>query len=389
MRYSPVVQQAADAHPDLIKSMKRSPNPRVICLDVGDPDFPTPEHICDAAREAMRQGYTHYVPGAGDKELIGAICDDLNGEYGCVFEPGGVIITAGASGAIYLICRSYLSPGDEVIVFDPSYTNQSYCARLAGAVPVSVPFADGFRLDRDALKNAINSKTRIIFLVNPNNPTGTSLAKEDVEFAARLAVENDLILVSDEVYRKIYHADNTHFCAGSIREAGDHTILVDSFSKTYAMTGWSIGYLATTPELAGPMNIVRMARPGKVNAPAQRAALAALKGPQECVRQMVQEYSRRREAIHQRLSEVEGLSYITPDSAFYFFCHFEADMTSAQMVDYLYEKDVSVRSGTQFGSRGQGWFRLSYCVSYESAVEGIARLSAAIKGLRERAGRPA
>jgi aspartate/methionine/tyrosine aminotransferase len=382
MRHSKQIQKAAEAYPDLIDSMKRPLNPRAISLDVGDPDFPTPEHICDAAREAMRQGYTHYAPGAGDKDLIQAICENLSNRYGCSYDPPGIVITAGGAGAIYLICATYLSQGDEVIVFDPSYTNQPYCAMLAGAVPVAVPFAKDFRVDRDALKKAINSKTKIIFLVNPNNPTGTSLPKEDVEFVAQMAVEHDVILVSDEVYREIYYDGKTHFSAGSIREAKAHTILIDSFSKTYAMTGWSIGYIATTPELAQSLKIVRMARPGKVNTPAQRAALAALKGPQDCVRQMVDQYADRRLAIHSKLSHIQKLSYVIPDSAFYFFCHFEADMTSSQMVDYLYEKGVLVRSGTQFGNRGQGWFRLTYCMALKDAVEGIDRLAKAINDLK-------
>ncbi len=368
--------------PDLTKSIKRRVDPEAIRLDVGDPDFPTPEHICDAAREAMRQGYTHYVPGAGDKELLAAICENVNREYDSSYQPEGVIITAGGAGAIYLICLTYLAHGDEAIVFNPSYTNQAHCAALAGAKPVWVPLTEKFELDRDALRQAVTPRTRMIFLTNPNNPTGTVLGMDDVRFIAETALERDLLLVADEVYRKLYYDGRRHFSAASLTEVRDRTILVDSFSKTYAMTGWSIGYLATTPELASHMNILREARPGKVSAPSQRAALAALRGPQDCIGTMVAEYARRRRGIIARLAEVPGLHYVVPDAAFYFFCRFPFRMTSADLVDYLYARKVSVRSGAQFGSRGEGWFRVSYSVPYQSAIDGIDRIAGAFRELQ-------
>jgi aminotransferase len=381
MKPSERIMRISNDIPDLTKSIKKRVDPEAIRLDIGDPDFPTPDHICDAAREAMRQGYTHYVGGAGDKDLIAALCHMLNHEYGCSYEPGGIIITAGGAGAIYLVCLTYLSHGDEAILFNPSYTNQAHCTTLAGAVPVWVPLAENFELDRDAVKKAITPKTRIIFLTNPNNPTGTFLKVEDVKFLAEIAIDHDLLLVADEVYRKLYYDGNRHFSAGSIRDVKDRTILIDSFSKTYAMTGWSVGYLATTPEIASHLNTLREARPGKVSAPAQRAALAALKGPQDCVQQMVDEYDRRRKGIIQRLAGVPGLHYVMPNSAFYFFCRFDAKMTSSDMVDYLYARKVSVRSGAQFGSRGEGGFRLSYSVPYHNVIEGINRIGAAFKEL--------
>jgi aspartate aminotransferase len=365
-----------------LKSQGKRIDPGVSPLDKGDPDFATPDHICEAAREAMKQGYTHYIPGSGDKELIEAICDSLKEDYDCRFDPSGIIVTNGAAEAIYLACMSFLSPGDEMILFTPGYSLYAGCAMMAGAAPVWVELAEDFTLDRDAVERGITKKTKAICFNNPNNPTGTSFTREEVEFLAELAIEHDLLLISDEVYKKLYYDDGTHFCAGSIPEAKDRTILIDSFSKTYAMTGWRIGYIATTPELFDPMYAVHRTTLSCINWPTQRAALAALRGPQDCIWQMVREYDRRRKSIIKRLAGVEGFTCITPNSAFYFFGRFDADMKSADMVDYLYERKVAVRSGTEFGPRGEGWIRLSYAIPFEKVTEGIGRLAAAFKTLK-------
>ena len=212
------------------------------------------------------------------------------------------------------------------------------------------------------LRNAITERCRVLFLVNPNNPTGTSLGRADIEFIAQLAIEHNLLLVADEVYRKIYYDGKQHISLVGIPEIHNRTIFMDSFSKTYAMTGWSIGYIATTPELAKPLNILRLARPGKVNAPAQRAALAALQGPQDCVHEMVSEYDRRRKSALKKLASVKGFTCGVPDSAFYFFGRFDANMTSAEMVDHLYSRKVAVRSGAGSGAMEK--------VGFESAIVG-------------------
>ena len=380
MRESGLVMRLSEEE-EKFKSMGRRLSPDISRLQVGDPYFPTPEHICDAAREAMRQGYTHYVPGMGDKDLIEAICEDLNHEYGCSFNPEGVIITNGAQEGIYFVCSTFLSPGDEIILFNPTY---SYGAniRMVDAIPVKVPLSEDFRLDRDAVKKAITPKTRAILFCNPNNPTGVSFTREDVEFLAKLALEHNLLLVSDEVYRKYYYDGTQHFSTSSILEAKDRTILLDSFSKSYAMAGWRIGYVATTPELAKPMFLVHRATLSCINWPTQRAALAALKGPQDCVREMVSEFDRRRENIIKKLEEVEGFDCVIPNSAFYIFGRFDAEMKSADMVDYLLGKKVAVRSGTEFGSGGEGWIRLSYSGPLKDVNEGIDRLALALNGLK-------
>jgi len=348
-------------------------------LDKGDPDFNTPEHICAAAYQAMRDGYTHYIPGAGDPELIEAVCDNLKGDYPCDYKPAGIIITNGGAEAIFLSCAAFLSPGDEIMVLTPGYSLYAGCALMVGAVPVWLPLAEDFRIDRDEVRKAVTRKTKAICINNPNNPTGTFFTQGEIEFLADLAEEHDLLLISDEVYRKLYYDGGKHFCIGSIPEIRNRAILIDSFSKTYAMTGWRIGYVATSAELAQPMYAVHRTILSCINWPAQRAALAALRGPQDFVTHMVAEYDRRRKAIIRRLETIPGLSCRMPNSAFYFFGRFRAKMRSAEMVDYLYEKKVAVRSGTEFGHRGEGWIRLSYAVPFGKVMEGIDRLEAALK----------
>jgi aspartate aminotransferase len=365
-----------------LKSQGKRVASGVIKLDKGDPDFPTPEHICHAAEEAIRQGYTHYIPGAGDKELIEAICDELNQNYGCSTLPEGIIITSGAKEAIFLVCAAFLSPGDEILVFTPGYSSYAANATMVGAVPIWVPLTESFTLDPDAVKAAISRKTKAILLCNPNNPTGTSFTRAELEFLAELSLEHKLLLIVDEVYKKLYYDGKSHFCVGAISEIKDRTIIIDSFSKSYAMTGWRLGYVGAAPELARPMYIVHRTAVGSINGPSQRAALAALRGPQECVKSMVAEYDRRRKAIIKKLEAIHGFKCGIPDSTFYFFGRFDADKKSADMVDYLYEKKVAVRSGTEFGYRGEGWIRLSYSIPYKEVIEGIDRLGAALKELQ-------
>lgn len=363
-----------------LKSQGKVLKPGVISLDKGDPDFSTPKHICEAAYEAMQQGFTHYVSGAGDKELIVAVCDSLHADYGCTFDPNGVIITNGGMEGIYIACAAFISPGDEVIVFTPGYNYASQLL-MVDAKPVWVSLASDNRLDRDALEAAVTSRTRAILFCNPNNPTGTAFDQSEVEFIAKLAQKHDLLLFADEVYRKLYYDGVFHFSAGSIAEIKDRTILIDSFSKTYAMTGWRVGFVATTPELAQPMYLVHRASVMTINSIAQKAALAALRGPQDCLNDMVLEYDRRRRSILKKLEGLDGFDCEVPNSAFYVYGRFKAKMKSAEMVDYLYEKGVAVRSGTEFGGSGEGYIRLTYARPYSEAIEGIDRMVAAISQL--------
>lgn len=350
-------------------------------LDRGDPDFPTPEHICDAAREAMAQGYTHYIPGYGDKDLIQAICENLHEDYGCGFEPNGVLITNGGAEAIFLACAAFLSPGDEAIVFSPGYGLYGGSIQMVGATPIWVPLKEDFHIDRDALRKAITPQTKAIFFSNPSNPTGIAFSQEEIQFLAEIAMEHDLLLVPDEVYKKFYYGDHIHHCVGSIPEIRDRLIMIDSFSKTYAMTGWRIGYVATTAELAEPMYAIHRTTVSCVNWPAQRAALAALQGPQDSVHAMVQEYDRRRIGMQEKLKDVPRFDYVTPTSAFYILGRYDSPMKAGKMVEYLIERGVAVKGGAEFGPTAEGCIRLTFATDYDDALKGIEKLGAIFRDM--------
>jgi aspartate/methionine/tyrosine aminotransferase len=248
-------------------------------------------------------------------------------------------------------------------------------------VAVRVPYAEDSGLDRDALERAITRRTKAIVFCHPNNPTGKALRREEAEYLVELSARHNLLVVCDEVYRKLYYDGKTHTSLTGFPEVRDRLIFLDSFSKTYAMTGWRIGYAATTPALAKPMNVLRRAGAGSVNTATQRAAIAALRGPQDCVREMVREYDRRRESILKQLEEVPRLRCVRPDSAFYFYGRYDARMSATEMADYLYGKGVAVRAGTEYGPNGEGFIRLAYCIPYADVVEGVGRLAAAFREL--------
>jgi aspartate aminotransferase len=357
-RPSGLVQRVTD--PERLKSQSIHAGADYHALNRGDPGFDTPAHICDAARQAMRDGFNHYVPGAGDADLIAAICDGLNREYGAGLTSKGVVITNGAAEAVFLACSSYLSPGDEMLLFDPEYSSYEISARLVQAVPVRVPMTRDFRVDFDRLRASISPRTKAILFSNPNNPTGHSLRREEMEGIAELAEKHDFLIISDEVYRKLYYDGVKHVSATSLPEVRHRTILIDSFSKTYAMPGWRIGYVATTPELAAPMAVVHRSTLSCINWPAQRGALAALTGSQQCVDDMLAEYARRRLVMLDCLKAMKGLSFSLSDSAFYFFPRYDGNMPAREMMDYLLGRKVVVRSGTEFGRGGEHHLRLTY-----------------------------
>lgn len=381
-RPSDLVARVTD--PERLKSQGVHAGPGYHALNRGDPGFDTPEHICDAARQAMRDGFNHYVPGTGDPELIAAICDQLGREYGAQLEPKGVVITNGAAEAVFLACASFLSPGDEMLLFDPEYSSYEISARLAQAVPVRVPMTSDFRLDLDRLRASITRRTKALLFSNPNNPTGRSLRRSELEAIAELAEKHDFLVISDEVYRKLYYDNVQHVSATSLPDIRHRTILIDSFSKTYAMPGWRIGYLATTPELAAPMAVVHRGTLSCINWPAQRGALAALTGPQTCVTDMLAEYARRRQVMRESLAAVKGLSFTLSDSAFYFFPRFETDMSARQMTDFLFERKILVRSGSEFGRGGEKHLRLTFasatCDQIRAAVHAIDQALCELRG---------
>jgi aspartate/methionine/tyrosine aminotransferase len=344
------------------RSQRRAAVPEgAIRLDRGEPDFPTPTHIQEAAVKAMKDNFTHYVDPNGDLELREAVCLSLKREYGIERSPENVLITAGGIEGINIISATYLDPGDEALVFDPGYSAYADSIALFGGKPVFVPLTDRFHLDLDAVEDRISTRTKMVFLASPSNPTAAVLREEEIRGLAKIALEHNLLLI--------------------IEEARDRAILLNSFSKTYAMTGWRVGYLVADPKVIQDLVELHKAMIICVNAPAQKACVAALTGPQDCVESMKAEYQRRMGFVEKALEGIERVSTPPCEGAFYFFPRFQHKLTSREMTTYLAERGILVRSGTEFGQKGQHHIRLSFATSMEHLQEGMERLKGALDEL--------
>jgi aminotransferase len=261
-----------------------------IRMDRGEPDFPTPAHIQEAATKAMRDNFTHYVDPYGDRELREAVCLRLKRDYGVERNPENVLITAGGIEGIHAISATYLNSGDEALVFDPGYSAYAESIALFGGKPVIVPLTDRFNLDLKAVEDRISKRTKMIFLASPSNPTAAVLREEEIRGLAKLALDHDLLLIIDEVYHKLLYGELEHFSICLVEEVKDRAILLNSFSKTYAMTGWRVGYLVADARVIRDLVDFHRTLVICVNAPAQKAGVAALTGPQDCVETMKAEY---------------------------------------------------------------------------------------------------
>lgn len=355
----------------------------IVPLNSGDPDFPTPDFICQAALEAMQAGYTHYPPAQGDVELRAAIAEQLNEDHGQNFTAEDVLITNGGSGAIYAAVAAYLDPGDQAILFNPCFSLYCDAINMVGAEAVWVPFRpDDFHLDPEALERAITPRTKMIILNSPCNPTAVVLSRAELEAIEEIVVRHDLLLVSDEVYDHLVYDGRTFVSALDLPALAERTLLVQSFSKTFAMTGWRLGFLAGKNGLVQPAVVVQRTMQGAVSHPTQRAALAALAGLERpWQKEQLAAYDRRRRMGHALLTSFPRLACALPEAAFYFWVKVQTSMTSAEMVRYFLEHGVAVRSGSEFGTAGEGYVRLTFAAADEEVREGILRLGRAAQQL--------
>lgn len=353
-----------------------------IRLSIGEPDFPTPVHIKEAATRAMKDNFTYYGAPNGDEELRRAICFSLKRDYGVERKPENVLVTTGGIAGISAICATYLNPQDEVLVLDPGYSAYAVSVSLFGGRTVPVPLTDMFHLDLREVENRISKRTKMMFLANPSNPTGAVLTEEEIRGLAGIAREYGLILVVDEVYHKLVYEGNKFFSiCQEVDEMKDQAILLNSFSKTYAMTGWRVGYLIADARIIKDLVLFHGSMVTCVNTLAQRACVAALTESQDCVDAMRAEFNERRKFVHKALQGIERISTSPSEGAFYFFPRFEHKFTSGEMTDYLAGKGILVRSGTEFGENGQKHFRISYSVPIELLEEGMERLKKALDEL--------
>jgi aspartate/methionine/tyrosine aminotransferase len=353
-----------------------------IRMDMGEPDFPTPVHIQEAAGRAMRENLTHYGNAYGEPALREAVCLSLQRDFGVERNIENVLITAGGIEAINVVCATYLNPGDEALIADPEYSAYADSVALFGGIPVPVPLSEDFHINIEAFEKRMSLKTKIVFISNPGNPTGRVLRADEIRELARLAVKNNLLLVIDEAYHRLLYSGARFLSICQVEGAQHHTVLLNSFSKTYAMTGWRVGYMVADAALIKDMVTFHKAMTICPNVPAQMACAAAAAGSQACVEAMRREYEKRKDLVEKKLKEISGLQTPPCEGAFYFFPRFEHSLTSQQMTEYLFGKGILVRSGTEFGACGQKHFRISFATSAEALEAGLDRLTQALDELK-------
>ena len=351
-------------------------DPEAIHLEVGEPDFPTSEHVVEAAYEAAQAGRTRYAPNAGLPELREALADKVTRRNGYEAHLDQVVVTQGGIQALYLVLLALLEPGDEVLLPDPAWPNFRMIAHLLGARAVLYPLvARGDFLPRlEDLERLVTPRTRAILVNSPSNPLGTVVPRELVETLLAFARQRGLWYISDEVYDEVVF-DDVFVSAGSLADPSDRLVSVYSFSKVYAMTGWRVGYLVAPPDIAKLLTGMQEPIISCVNTPAQVAALAALTGPQDVVRTMREAYRARRDELLEILDR-GGLPSSQPSGAFYVWTDVsEASVPSMDFARTLIEREhVAVAPGSAFGELGEGYVRLSLASSREDLLDGTSRL---------------
>jgi aspartate/methionine/tyrosine aminotransferase len=362
--------------------------PDVVNLGIGQPDFDTPEFIRDAAKLALDEGYTRYPPAKGFEDLRQAIAAKLKRENNIIADPDSdIYVAVGAMQVIFNTCLHLLNPGDEVIVVDPGYDYYSQI-RLFGGVPVAVPVYESnrFKVDPADIEAAITNKTKLMIINTPSNPTGAIFDEEILREIARMAMEQDLIVLSDEPYEHILFDGHRHISIGSFEGMAERTISAFTLSKSYAMTGWRVGYTVAPPAIIDEMEKLMEHMVSGVTAVAQRAALSAIAAPLDCVQDMVATYDKRRRFVYEGLNAVDGIKCLKPESTFYAFPNIKSlGLSSWDLAKYLVkEHKVAVVPGSIFGKAGEGYVRLSFAASIEQLQEGIARIARGVAALRRR-----
>jgi len=349
---------------------------RVLNLEVGEPDFATPDHIKQAAYESLKNNFTHYTSSRGIPELREAISQDLK-KMGVAADPyKEIIVTAGSKLAIYSACLAALNPGDEVLILSPTWPTHLTCVEFAEAKPIAVPWGAADELDEEVLKECINKKSRMIIVCSPNNPTGGVLGEKDLQFLSDIADDHKLLILSDEIYNRIIYDGFKTRSMGTFENLRDQVIVVNGFSKTYAMTGWRLGYLFADKAIVEATDRIVQTTTTCPASFVQKAAVAALVGPQDCVCKMVQEFDRRRRFIVERLNEIPGIRCKMPKGAFYAFPDFSSlKMPSLEIcMRLLGEEGVSCTPGSAFGENGENHIRFSYATSMNVISEALQKV---------------
>jgi aspartate aminotransferase len=349
----------------------------VIHLEIGEPDFPTPPHVVEAGQKALGEGWTKYGPTPGFPELREAIAAYVSKTRGISVGPDNVCVVPGGKPIMYFSMTALLNPGDEVVYPDPSFPIYESVINFLGAKAIPVPLVEnrGFSFDLETFEQSLSPRTRMVILNSPANPTGGVISKKDLETIANLLRDRDVIILSDEIYSRIYYEAEpesiTQF-PGMVEK----TIILDGFSKTYSMTGWRLGYGVMPKWIADAVNLMAVNATSCTASFTQRAGIAALTGPQDAVGMMVAEFRKRRDAMVQALNTVPGFRCTVPAGAFYAFPNVTGTrMPSKELADFLLnEAGVACLNGTAFGRHGDGYLRFSYANSLANIMEAIDRI---------------
>lgn len=350
----------------------------IIHLEIGQPDFETFTNVSQAGITAIQDGFTRYTPPAGMKSLREVIAKDAGKRRGMEFTPDQVVISPGAKPNLFFPTMALVEEGDEVIYPNPGFPTYEAMIRIAGGIPVPVPLLENnqFSFDLNAFDELISNRTKLIILNSPSNPTGGIIPKEDLEQIAKAAVTHNCWVLSDEIYTRIVYDNEVAHSFAALPEMAERTIIMDGFSKTYAMTGWRLGYGIMPRGLAEKVGLLLTHSVGSTAQFTQIAGIEALTGPQDQVEMVVSEYRKRRDLIVSRLNQLPGVTCQNPQGAFYVFPNIkELGKNSQETADWILEEsDVALLPGSAFGKFGEGYLRLSYANSIENIQKAMDRL---------------
>ncbi|WP_234439138.1 pyridoxal phosphate-dependent aminotransferase [Streptomyces sp. NRRL B-3229] len=349
---------------------------------MGEPDFPTPEPIVEAAQRALREGWTHYGDLNGDPELREAIAAEAARISGRAHTADSVLVSHGGAAAITAAILATVDPGDRVVLPEPTYSLYPDAVRLAGGVPVPVATTARHHLDLEALAAAARG-ARMVVLCNPGNPTGAVIPPAELALLGELLHGTDTLVLADEAYADIVYSGVRFVSALAVESLSERLIYVQTLSKTYAMTGWRIGYVVAPEVMAGAIRHVHRTMNSSVNAAVQRAALTALRIGPELAAPMLRAYQERRDFVTKRINDMPTLRANEPEGAFYALARYDADLSSQEMAAKLLAGGVAVRAGSEYGASGQGHIRLSFAAGLDVLAEGLDRIEAVLEAVGE------
>lgn len=353
-------------------------------MEIGRPDFDTPQHIKDAANAALQEGHVHYTSNSGTLEFREAIAEKLKRDNGIIVDPvKEVVVSVGCKEAIFNLIFAFINPGDEVLIPDPAWLEYQYIVELAGGIAVSVPLLEEneFILNPNDVSDRITEKTKMILINTPHNPTGAVLPESYLKELADIAIKHDLLVVADEIYEKLIYDGEKHISIATLPGMFERTITINGFAKAYAMDGWRLGYAAGPAALIQPILKMHQYNTSSATSFAQFGGTAAYRGTQAPVEEMVKAFDERRKLLVRRLNEIPGVNCVVPKGAFYAFPSFkELGIPSKELATILLrEAQIACVPGSAFGNHGEGYIRMAYSTSYEKIEQAMDRMGVVMK----------